>query len=117
MPMLSSHLKSSRLVLGLVLLASAACLLGAGENGEREFTPRQCKPSRVVGDDTCAKCHESELKQWRQTPHYRTFDTLHRTPEAKAIADRMGLRSIKRNDTCVTCHYTRQLQGTRLRVV
>ena len=83
----------------------------------RSFIPRQCNPSVVVGDSTCAKCHENELQQWRQTPHYRTFDTLHRTDEAKAIAKRMGLRSIKRNDTCVTCHYTRQQQGTRLRVI
>jgi hypothetical protein len=71
----------------------------------------------VVGHETCIKCHEAELKQWMQTPHYRTFDVLHRTPEAKAIAEKMGLRSIKRNDTCVTCHYTRQAEGSRIRVV
>ncbi len=101
----------------VLITGGAVCLLGAGESDERQFTPRQCDPDQVVGSDTCIKCHESELKQWRQTPHYRTFDVLHRTPEAKEIAKRMGLRSIKRNDTCVTCHYTRQQQGTRLRVV
>ncbi len=98
-------------------MIAASMLLAAGTGEVPEFTPRQCDPARVVGPDTCIKCHESEMKQWMQTPHYRTFDVLHRTPEAKEIAKKMDLRSIKRNDTCVTCHYTRQLQGTRERVV
>lgn len=107
----------------LVLLAAAASLVvasvlvAADEAEVPQFTPRQCDPASVVGYDTCVKCHESELKQWMQTPHYRTFDMLHRKPEAKEIAAKMGLRSIKRNETCVTCHYTRQQQGSRLRVV
>jgi hypothetical protein len=42
---------------------------------------------------------------------------LHRSPEAKQIADRLGLRSIKRSDVCTQCHYTQQNQSGRLRVV
>jgi hypothetical protein len=52
-----------------------------------------------------------------RTPHFATFDSLHRKPEAKQIADRLGLRSIKRNETCVRCHYTQQDQGGRARIV
>ena len=52
-----------------------------------------------------------------QTPHFATFDTLHRPPEAKEIADRLGLRSIKRSDVCTQCHYTEQNQDGRVRVV
>lgn len=106
------------------LVAAAVCLAAAGlyaatdlADAPPEYTPRQCDPASVVGHETCVKCHESAMKQWMQTPHYRTFDVLHRTPEAKAIAEKMGLRSIKRNDTCVTCHYTRQMDGGRERVV
>ncbi len=109
-----------QLPLAAALLAAAtgtSWLIAAGTAEPPVYTPRQCDPASVVGHDTCTKCHEAELKQWMQTPHYRTFDVLHRSPEAKEIAERMGLRSIKRNDTCVTCHYTRQQQGTRLRVV
>ncbi|TWT31028.1 Perchlorate reductase subunit gamma precursor [Posidoniimonas corsicana] len=72
----------------------------------------------MLGDDACAKCHQQEINQWRLTPHYRTFDVLHRKPEAKEIADKLGLRSVKRNDTCVRCHYTQQEQRPgRVRVV
>jgi hypothetical protein len=52
-----------------------------------------------------------------RTSHFATFDTLHRTPEAKQIADRLGLRSIKRNEVCTQCNYTEQKQGERVRVV
>jgi hypothetical protein len=51
-----------------------------------------------------------------RTTHFSTFDTLHRTQPAKDIADRLGLNSIKRNDTCLQCHYTQQEEGDRLRV-
>ncbi len=89
----------------------------APEGGEAGYSPRQCNPARITGPDSCAKCHDAEVKQWMQTPHYRTFDTLHRTPEAKEIADRLGLRSVKRDGGCVSCHYTPQLQGSRERLV
>jgi hypothetical protein len=54
---------------------------------------------------------------WRETPHFATFEALHRKPEAKAIADRLGLRSVKRNDQCTKCHYTTQSDEGRERVV
>lgn len=73
--------------------------------------------AKVVGADGCAKCHGPELQLWMQTPHYRTFDQLHRTPEARAIADKLGGGSIKRNQTCLNCHYTQQLVRNRPRVV
>lgn len=85
-----------------------------------EPRPLKCDPAKVLGYEACAKCHQPEITQWQATPHFETFDTLHRTPEAKAIAQRLGLRSVKRNDTCVKCHYTRQQNDAtrgRLRVV
>jgi hypothetical protein len=52
-----------------------------------------------------------------RTPHFATFDALHRTPRAKEIAQRLGERSIKRNAVCTQCHYTEQKQNDRLRVI
>jgi hypothetical protein len=74
-------------------------------------------PAKILGPDSCTKCHEKETLQWQSTPHFATFDSLHRKPEAKAIADRLGLGSIKRSTTCMACHYTRQEVDSRLRVV
>jgi hypothetical protein len=84
---------------------------------EPAFGPQVPDAAKVVGSDQCAKCHQPEVQQWMRTPHFATFDTLHRTQEAKQIADRLGLRSIKRNDVCTQCHYTEQQQGARVRVV
>jgi hypothetical protein len=84
---------------------------------EPAFGPTPCDPAKVVGADQCAKCHEPEVDVWMRTPHFTTFDSLHRKPEAKQIANRLGLRSIKRNETCTKCHYTEQDQSGRVRVV
>jgi Cytochrome c554 and c-prime len=81
------------------------------------FAPPVPDPTRIVGADQCAKCHQKEVQQWMRTAHFATFDSLHRTPQAKQIADRLGLRSIKRSDVCTKCHYTEQNQGGRVRVV
>jgi hypothetical protein len=97
-----------------------ACLVGASiamAADEPTFGPTPNDPAKVVGADACAKCHQAEVQQWMRTPHFATFDTLHRKPEAKQIADRLGLKSIKRNDTCVRCHYTEQNEDGRARVV
>lgn len=77
----------------------------------------KCDPANVLGVDSCVKCHGAEIEQWKGTPHYATFETLHRKPEAKAIAKKLGLRSVKRNETCTKCHYTCQETEGRTRVV
>ncbi|MBI1368117.1 MAG: cytochrome C554 [Planctomycetes bacterium] len=64
--------------------------------------------SKVVGSDACTECHAKEAEAWKHTPHYATWETLHRRPEAKTIAEAMDVRSIKRGDVCIQCHYTRQ---------
>src|SRR5690349_21688600 len=70
--------------------------------------PEQCDPAKVLSAATCAQCHASEAEVWKSTPHFRTFDTLHRTPRAKEIAAKMGVSSIKRSEVCASCHYTQQ---------
>ncbi|MEM6330796.1 MAG: cytochrome c family protein, partial [Planctomycetota bacterium] len=104
-----------RVLAGLVLagLAIAAHQAAADD----DLAPLKCDPARVQGSASCARCHQQEVERWQSTPHFETFDTLHRKPEAKAIADRLGLRSVKRNETCTSCHYTRQEVRGRDRVV
>lgn len=54
------------------------------------------------------KCHSAEIQVWKKTPHATTLDQLHRRPEAKTIAAKLGLNSIKNSGRCVACHYTQQ---------
>ena len=74
-------------------------------------------PIKVLGYESCAKCHENEVNVWRRSRHHQTFRELHREPEAKQIAERMGLRSIKRGDVCINCHYTQQVKSGKVRAV
>src|SRR5690348_11154803 len=83
----------------------------------RAEPPEQCDPNKVVTAATCAKCHASETEVWKTTPHFRTFDTLHRMPRAKEIAAKMGVSSIKRSELCASCHYTQQTQDSQVKTV
>src|SRR4051812_48854929 len=99
---------------GLIAVCIGAVYAGAAE-------PTSGPPARdttkIIGPDQCAKCHQPEVQQWMHTPHYATYESLHRMPRAKEIADKLGLQSIKRNDVCTQCHYTKQIEDGRERVV
>jgi len=102
-----------RLIVGTLL--GAFCRVAPAD--EIAIGPSVPDPAKIIGADQCAKCHQQEVQQWMRTPHFATFDALHRTPRAKEIADRLGERSIKRSELCTQCHYTQQQQEGRLRVV
>ncbi|MEO1527766.1 MAG: cytochrome c family protein [Planctomycetota bacterium] len=68
-------------------------------------------PHLVLSKEACVKCHAPEIKVWQATPHAKTVDLLHRRPEAKQIAQKLGLQSIKHDGRCVACHYTQQSKG------
>jgi len=100
-------MKTKQFVLALLALRFfAANIVSAAEPLRGE---NACDPTKVVGHENCTKCHKGEMEVWKQHPHFATFDQLHRKPEAKEIAQRMGETSIKRSKLCVNCHYT--LQG------
>jgi hypothetical protein len=110
--------------IGLASLAAAGVLRRAAADGVAPAPVGgadvgfvRCDPTKVIGSDTCVKCHQQELESWKQTPHFHTFETLHRKEAAKDIAARLGLRSVKRNDECTQCHFTTQTVDGRDRVV
>ena len=63
-------------------------------------------PARVQGPDVCADCHEYNVSAWRETHHFNTFKELPSRPEAREIADKMGLKRIKQGSDCLGCHFT-----------
>jgi len=97
--------------------AIAIAFSGLARAAESVSGPAALDPAKIVGSDQCGKCHQQEVQQWMKTPHHATFETLHRNPRAKEIADKLGLQSIKRNNVCIQCHYTRQVEDGHERVV
>lgn len=108
-PSLATLSLATLAIAALCLTATAAYAATSSQSGSAAggaATPAD--PRMVVGNDACVKCHAAEIQVWKQTPHARTFDELHRRPEAKQIATKLGLTSIKNEGRCVACHYTQQ---------
>ena len=73
------------------------------------------KAAKTIGpeqsENNCASCHAVEDEAWQNTRHYATFNERHRSPRAQEILQAMGLRTMKRVDTCRQCHYTSVMVG------
>jgi len=63
-------------------------------------------PAKVMGPDACGECHKSSVEAWKGSHHFSTFKSLPRKKEARAIADKMGLKRIKAGSECLSCHFT-----------
>ena len=106
----------------VTLCLTSACLRAAppptGETDPRNSgTEVHVNPHEVLGFENCQKCHASEINVWKQTPHFSTFLTLHRNPEAKQIAERMGISSFKQDSACISCHYTMKAEPAGLTAI
>jgi hypothetical protein len=62
-------------------------------------------PTKVVGPDDCGECHEEAHDVWLTTAHARGWTELSRSEEARALAAKLGVRRIKRDERCVSCHF------------
>ncbi len=82
------------LVLGMILTLSGGAQARAPE------------PAKVVGAKECAECHKEETQTWKQTHHYKTFKALPRNKKGREIAKALGLRRIRAEGLCVTCHFS-----------
>jgi hypothetical protein len=70
-------------------------------------------PAKIVGPNACAECHKQEVEAWKGTRHFKTFREMPRKPEAKEIAEKMGLRRIKSESLCLNCHFTVQQKNNQ----
>ena len=67
--------------------------------------------AKVVGSQKCGECHKFEVEAWKLTPHFTTFNEMHRSADAQKISAAMGVKRVKSESLCVTCHYTSQKKG------
>ncbi|MEE8173111.1 MAG: cytochrome c family protein [Alphaproteobacteria bacterium] len=58
------------------------------------------------GPKVCSECHRGEAEIWQGTKHAESFKKVHKIKMAKELAKATGKKSMKRNATCVQCHYT-----------
>lgn len=98
-----------RMIVATTFLVATADAMFAAPPSSAAAKAVPADPMKVLGNDACVKCHASEIQVWKSTPHARTFSELHRRPEAKQIASKLGLSSIKNEGRCVACHYTQKV--------
>ena len=63
-------------------------------------------PTEIRGPDACGECHKNSVELWKNTHHATTFQSLPRSDKAKEIAKAMGIRRIKNESDCLSCHFT-----------
>ena len=63
-------------------------------------------PAKVVGSTECAECHKEETETWKKTRHYKTFKELPRDKKAREIGKALGLRRVRSEGLCLTCHFS-----------
>lgn len=94
-----------------------SCVVGMFIGPAASAQNDRCDPNKVVSAENCARCHINETAVWKQTPHFRTFDELGRSAEAQLISQKLGIRSVKRSDLCVNCHFTCQTDGEKVKPI
>lgn len=81
-------------------------------------------PAKYIGTTSCGTCHKAakvggQFTKWQAAPHSRAFEVLG-TPEAKAIAAKLGVANPQSSGKCLKCHstaynWTEQIQTTMIK--
>jgi hypothetical protein len=70
-------------------------------------------PAKVLGPNACAECHKQEAEAWAGSHHFKTFRELPRRKEADEIAEKLGVKRVRSESLCLSCHYTVQRKEAR----
>jgi hypothetical protein len=68
--------------------------------------------SKIEGPDACIECHISTGKVWEGMHHFTTFRDMPRSDRAREIADNLGVKRIKTESLCLSCHFTSMMTET-----
>ncbi len=74
-------------------------------------------PGKVKGPSACGECHEGSIAAWQTTHHHSTFKELPRMKEAREIADKLGIKRLKNDSACVSCHFTTAMDSGKEDVI
>lgn len=64
------------------------------------------KLDEYLGYENCRKCHQLQVEKLVTTVHFKSYESTHRSEKSKLICQQLGIRSIKRSERCIRCHYT-----------
>ena len=99
----------------LIALAAIAVAIGLEAAGASALAAPDV--AKVIGPDECGECHKAEIAVWRETHHARTFEEMPKKDKSQQISDKLGLKRIKSESMCLTCHFTEQQAGDQRKVI
>lgn len=105
----------SSLLLAVLLLGLTAS--GRAETAAETLPRPDADAADMVGALECIECHEHAGSIWEATPHAATFMEMPRSKEGRAIAKRMGIRRIKQENLCLSCHATTALREEKPKAI
>lgn len=88
--MMTRHVAAAAMSFGLAFLPTLGNAADAHNMGAKE----------------CKECHEAEYEVWKSSPHFKAYKSVHKSDEAKKITKAMGIKRMKKDETCTQCHYT-----------
>ncbi len=92
--------------------SAAAKSVAKASSAKAVAVPKKTAPrdlGNVIGSKECGECHKAEVFTWKDSHHATTFNLLPRKKNTKAISKKMGIRSVKRDSACLTCHFTSKI--------
>ena len=104
--------------LAIFMLLLAHALDGNAQEDNKIAPPANWEIQNVenfLGYENCRKCHQLQVEKLVATAHFKSYETTHRSAESKAICQQVGIRSIKRSDRCIRCHYTPEISTRGIR--
>ncbi len=93
---------------GVIAAATGGVIVAGVQEGGLPLYASGDQPEKIQGSDKCAECHPKEAVAWKATHHHTTFNDMPRSPKAREIADKLGIRRIKNESDCLSCHFTMQ---------
>ncbi len=93
-----------------------AGVVGFITSGPLVIAQDRIDPAKVVGRDTCKKCHAAEQAAWEHSSHHLKAWNLLEHPKAKDFAKALGIADVKKAKLCTSCHGTPQEKDGQLQI-
>jgi hypothetical protein len=71
----------------------------------------------VLGPRSCSQCHKESFKAWQKTHHFMNYKKFSKNKDTKKIARIMGVKRVKSDGLCATCHYTLGKKGRKVKPI
>jgi hypothetical protein len=107
--------RASGLAVIIICALTSGRLLAAAASPVSQV--HEMDPAKVVGAQKCGECHKFEVEAWKLTPHFKTFADMHKSQDGLEISTKMGIKRIKSESLCLTCHYTVQKKASETEVI